>query len=432
MELIAGTENISSQGFPTSTPVLDVLRPLPSQDSERLTTGDYFFISSAVIVAFTGLRVIRAFVDAVSHQSLVMFWTALLLLPVLAFLAAVIAHQSGHLLMARIFRFRAVQIKIGPFSVRDQLAEADVLSLGFLVMRPNDDDRLRRRLAYLVFGGPLASILLPVAAEALLHFAQSQWGPMYVLVPAGVHVFSALSFLLGIGSLLPDIDASGNFSDGTRLLMLLKNDFRCARWLAIVELQVALNAGERVPPSTEVLIARATAYKDDSFDTVAANWLAYLQAMNRQDLGAGSKYLEEALNGLGSSPGHLRDRIFLEAAIFQGWYRYNSSKARFWASQIARLESIPERQRLRLEIAVLWAEGRSFDAWEWLAKYLEYIREMPSSHTRDVIKQDALEWKDQMESRMLSGAWATMHSWPHERQMRSIIPRACPEVSSRS
>lgn len=412
------TGTIASLGFPTATPILDVLHPLPRQESGRFTTGEYFFVSSAVIVAFTELPAIRSFVDLVAHQSVWAFWTGLVILPVVAFLAALSLHQAGHLLAGRLTGFAAVRIKFGRFALLEDLEPTDVLSLGFLVMRPDHGKDLRRRLMYLVAGGPLASLLVPLLLEAALGLTQSRWGAIYFLLPAAVHVFSTFSFLLGIGSLLPDIDSRGNFSDGTRLLMLMKNDFRASRWLAIVELQLGLSSGRNPQDWGEDLAARALGHMDDSFDTVAANWLGYLWASARQDLGQATKCLEAALTGLAPSPGHLRDRILLEAAVFQAWYRHSLVKARLWESQIDDPGSLPALDRQRLEIASVWSEGKSFDAWEKLQEHLLRIRQIPDSHTRASAERDALEWKAQMESRMLAGAWATMHSWPYERHIQ--------------
>jgi len=134
-----------------------------------------------------------------------------------------------------------------------------------------------------------------------------------------------------------------------------------------------------------------------------------------------TRYLEDALAGLGPSPGHLRDRIFLESAIFQAWYRHNLVKAHLWASQIPDLNALPPLEQTRLEIALCWSEGRSFDAWEQLQGYLRRVREIPASPLRTCAERDALEWKAQMESRMLAGAWATMHSWPYERQTQMLM-----------
>ena len=117
-----------------------------------------------------------------------------------------------------------------------------------------------------------------------------------------------------------------------------------------------------------------------------------------------------------SSPGSWRDQLFLEAAVFQAWYRHSASKAQFWISQIGNAASLSALQNLRLEIALLWAEGRSFMAWEKLGEYLGRVRELPNSSVRDLAEKGVLEWKAQMESRMVAGAWATMTAWSEEAQ----------------
>lgn len=410
------TEAIQALGFPTATPILDVLHQLPQHESERLRTGDYFFISSLVIIVFTELTAIRVFVDVVVQQSLLFFLMGIVALPLVAFIAAAAVHQAGHLLAGRMTGFQAAGFRLGPLVLARNLQAPDALSLGLLVVRPVGTERLRQRLAWLVLGGPLASLLAPLICETALRVIQHYWANTYFLVPAAVHIFSTLSFLLGIGSLLPDIDSAGNFSDGTRLLMILKNDFRARRSLAILELQVALTSGEFPQEVGEALLANATSQNDQSFDSVAANWLAYLWTSGHQDVSRATKHLEAALSGVGASPGHLRDRIFLEAAVFQAWYRHNVVKGRFWFSQIRKLESLPLLQRRRLEIAFCWADGKSFDALEKLGEYILQVQEMPASAARDAAERDALEWREQMQSRMLSGAWATIHSWPYPRQ----------------
>lgn len=421
MELATEREAISALDFPTATPILDVLRPLPGQAEIRLTTGDYFFISSAIILGFTELPRLRQFLDSLSNQSTFVFCMGVLGLPLLALAGAVAVHLGGHLLTARLTGFEPIRIKLGRFTLREKLESEDVLSLGLTVVRPQSAERLRSRLAWLVLGGPLANLLIPLLPEAGLRLLQSYAGGSYSLLPAGIHLFAALSVLAGIGALLPDIDSHGNFSDGTRLLMLLKNDVRGSRMLAMLELQLRLRSGESPRAWGEDLVARIAAQPDESFDTAAANWLAYLWATRRQDLGAATKFLESALALLGPSPGHLRDRIFLEAAVFQAWYRHNFVKAKFWESQIANFNALPALERKRLQIAFRWSQGKSFQAWEELGEHLRQLRELPLSAVRAAAERDALEWKTQMESRLLSGAWATMHSWPYERQVQRVM-----------
>jgi hypothetical protein len=216
--------------------------------------------------------------------------------------------------------------------------------------------------------------------------------------------------MLAVAALLPDVNRRGNFSDGGRLLMLLKNGVKAERWLSNIRCQMALNMGRHPREWNESSVARAAAVNDDSRDAFAARWLAYLWAAERQDITCATKYLEGALESLRYATPRLRNHLFLEAAVFQAWFRDNPSKALFWVYRI-RSRRLNRLQKQRLDIALLWAEGRLFDAWEKLVEgYLSLLRELPESAGRKLAEDSALEWKRQMESRMLTRAWRSMYS----------------------
>ena len=84
--------------------------------------------------------------------------------------------------------------------------------MGHSVMKPQGSGQLRQRLFYLVLGGPLANVFLPVFLEIILYLFQPRSSATYLLGAFTVHVFSALSVLAGIASLLPDTDSNGEFS----------------------------------------------------------------------------------------------------------------------------------------------------------------------------------------------------------------------------
>jgi len=58
MELVPDTRAMATYS-PTSTPILDVLRPTPTPALGKLTTGEYFYASSVVILAVISLSEIR-------------------------------------------------------------------------------------------------------------------------------------------------------------------------------------------------------------------------------------------------------------------------------------------------------------------------------------------------------------------------------------
>jgi hypothetical protein len=403
---------------PTSTPVLDVFRPLPRQPKDNLGAGEYFLISSLVILALTGLPAPRAVMNAISSAgSAWAFWAALLIVPMTGLGVAAAAHEAGHLFAGLLAGFRLVQIKLGPWRLGRQASEqephwGEVLPLGLTVLEPRtiQGKNLPRRLLFVLLGGPLGNISLSLLLEALLHFTRTQF-----LVAFGIHGFAAFSVLLGIASLLPDINSRGNFSDGARLLMLLKNNTRAERWVSIIRLQLALNQGKPLRDWDHASVLHAAAINDDSRDAVVAHWLAYLWAVERQDITSATKYLEDALESLGFAPAGLRNQLFLEAAVYQAWFRDNPTKARFWVRQI-RVRKVTPLQQMQLDIALLWAEGKLFDAWEQMEGYFLVLRELPASPGRDLAEKNAVEWKHQMESRMLTRAWRSMYSFAQEIQ----------------
>lgn len=415
MELTAERKLSSPQHYsPTSTPVLDVFRPLPPQTKDGLSAGEYFLLSSLVILVLVAMPGLRAVISRVSTEIGSMdFWIALLA-PVAACLSAAAMHEIGHLVTGYFAGFRIKRVQICPlyFGKHSNCGEpycGDVLTVGLAALQPRDsgqsDASLRQRLLALSLGGPIANLLLAAALGLAPEFLQSGF-----LLNFALRVGAAFSALVAITALLPDVNRRGSFSDGARLLMLLKNDEKAARWLSNIRCQIALNQGKHPRGWDETCVTQSAAVNDNSGDSFAARWMAYLWAAERQDITCATKYLEGALESLSYATPKLRNNLFLEAAVFQAWFRDNPSKALFWVYRI-RNKKLSRLQKQRLDIALLWAEGRLFDAWEKLCLgYLQLLRELPESPGRHLAEESALEWKRQMESRMLTRAWRSMYS----------------------
>lgn len=408
MEPAGETKLSAAQHYsPTSTPVLDVFRPLPAQSKENLSAGEYFLVCGLAILASMGLSSFRALIATVPA-----YWAALI--PLVAALSAGFVHEAGHFLSGLFFGFKITQIKIGPlqWGGRTKCHEPycnGVIALGVMMLEPKSADQkdteLRRRLSFLLLGGPIAGFMFAGIAELALVVMQPG-----LKVVFGMHVVAEFSLVLAIAALLPDVNRRGNFSDGARMLMLLRNDGKAERWVSNIRCQMALNQGRHPRDWDESSVSRAATIHDDSRDAYIANWLAYLWAAERQDITCATKYLEGALESLAYSTPRLRDHLFLEAAIFQAWFRDNPSKALFWVYRI-RSKKLTQLQKTRLDVALLWAEGRLFDAWEKLGTgYLTELAGFPASAGRTLAEESAAEWKRQMESRMLTRAWRSMYS----------------------
>ncbi|HKD44532.1 MAG TPA: hypothetical protein VKD24_02650 [Candidatus Angelobacter sp.] len=399
MELAHDTQQLAKYS-PTSTPLLDLLRPLSSRRRGRVRSGDYFFLSGTIILTLIALpwlnRAAGSAFAVISPQAIAF---TVLVIPALALAAAGAVHETGHLLVAVLSGFRLPSSQ--EFGASRELFSCSGFQPGIIRLEAPETDKLGRRLLYVAIAGPAVSLLVPLALELFVMLSRPR-----LFVAFCIHVFSAMSALLGVAELLPDL-GKGVFSDGARILMLVRKDVTAERWISNLRLQRALVRGEHPRTWDGGAIVRATSIQDESRDFVIARWLAYLWALEGQDITSSTKYLEEALAAPNSAAAGLRDLLFLEAAVFQAWFREDAKKARFWAGQIRQSKLVP-LQQLRLKIVLLWSDGKLFDAWEKLGDYFYLLRDLPSSPARDLVEQSAMEWKSQLESRMLMRAWRAM------------------------
>jgi len=373
-----------------------------------LSAGEYFFFSGAVILAMIALPSFRHVAESlVSYGITAAALITCLIIPGAALLVALAVHEVGHLLTAWVAGFRLTGKSPDEPAGGNDLYPCEGLRLATLTLDLRKPDHLPRRLLAVAIAGPLASLALALALEAV-----AQAVNMKLVTVFSLHVLAGFSFLVGIAELLPDA-GKGSFSDGERLLMLFKNDAAAQRWILLLQAQTALARGEHPRTWDESALIRAAALDDDTRDAIIARWLGYMWAAEQQDITAATKYLEEALAAPTAAPPGLRDRLFLEAAVFQAWFREDNAKARSWASKI-RTRKITPWQKVRLEVALLWSEGRLFDAWEKLNDYCQLFLQLPASPARDLAEQSARGWKAQMESRMLTRAWRAMYSRSQE------------------
>ena len=127
---------------PTSTPILDVLRAVPTARPGKLTASEYFVFSSALIVLLTALPHLRdALVSASPSQQIV----ALLVVPALAVISAWLIQQIGHIVAALLVGFRVAPVNSGDYGAH-RLNACDPLRVAVLPLETRKMHHLHRRL----------------------------------------------------------------------------------------------------------------------------------------------------------------------------------------------------------------------------------------------------------------------------------------------
>jgi hypothetical protein len=234
----------------------------------------------------------------------------IVLASILAFFLSLAAHEAGHLLGGRLAGFRFALYAAGPIRVRRSPSGLrfeinDRWSLaGFAFSVPVHLRNLQRGMVWFVAGGPVANLLL-AAIVAGISLAPTLAAPSretgraflggFLSLGLSVFVFQAgfTSFVLGVVTLVP-LRKDDFFTDGARLLMLLRGGAQAERWSALWTLFAASAGGQRPRDWDRGLIDRATQLADGSLDDGGACQLAHLWALDRGDGEAAEGFLDRA------------------------------------------------------------------------------------------------------------------------------------------
>lgn len=279
--------------------------------------------------------------------------------PVLIFLLVLI-HELGHLAGGRLAGFRAYLLLVGPLRV-ERVRERWTVGLnpriatwgGLAASAPDDAHNLRGRMALYAAAGPGANLLTGTAVLAALVVAAGTLPPV---IHAWMMAFTLGSLILGVLTLIPG-QAAGMYTDGGRLLRLLRTGPELEGDLALIALTGLSLAGRRPREWPEALVEQALSLPPDSLMGVFARQVAYLRTLDLGDVEEARAYLEEALDHrevMGEAGGAT---IRLHGAFFYATHGGNVARARELLDEAR--ESPLEARHLRpmAEAAVRMAEG---------------------------------------------------------------------------
>lgn len=257
----------------------------------------------------------------------------LLALPLLALLAIAV-HEAGHLAMGMGQGMRFLMFIAGPFGL---VASGDGVRFrwffnlgtmgGVAAVLPDPGRPLAPQMIPMVLGGPLASLLLGVAAVAISWTGDGRWAAYALLT-------GVLSLAIFAVTALP-FRAGGFMSDGMQWLAYRRGGpdiERRARLTALIGESVAGTRPRDLDVDT-LRLAQEQAGDGDVLSAVGTWFYSYAVALDNGDIEAASAWLARMTTVVDEYPQGFRQSICIELAIFEALYRQRADVARDWLTR---------------------------------------------------------------------------------------------------
>jgi hypothetical protein len=354
------------------TPILDLEQELPpkrKRSRTRLIFGwaIYALVVMAISIGWAVGSDLGWF-DSLPDSPASNGW---LLLP--ALYLAILIHELGHLAVGKLAGMNPGALCVGGMLLAKSgdhwvfQFHRKYLFGGFAAPLPAKNDFQRARHAWMVAGGPLASILLTIVCGlAIRAFGTGVWdwiGTMF------------LSSVITVASSVIPYKVSGTMSDGARLWQLLTNPDRARRWMAVVALQAENMKGVRPRDWNAEVVQQALETVESEPSYAVVQMLAGYRSNDQGDQDAALQRLENALAGASRNGNKMILRAcFLDAGGMSAKQRHNPAQARVWMERAAALKarSTPG-DTAGLEARIAMAEGRYAEALDHWARYRDLI-----------------------------------------------------------
>lgn len=277
---------------------------------------------------------------------------------VIAFPLLVGVHELGHLLGGMAAGFRPLLFMVGPLRVeregerfRVKLAFKGALFGGMAACVPTDTRDLRRRTLWLIAGGPLASFIAGAVLLVLRPVLDAPPVADTLLLATGV-----ISLLIWVVSAIPST-ASGFYSDGARIIRLVRGGADVEREVASLAIIGLSMGGARPRDWSPELVARASAGEPDTLFGVVGRIYAFAHEMDAGRADAARAHMEAAVAAAEILPKQARPGLMLQAALFAARVDRDAARARGFMERAAGGVMEQAHSRPLAEAAIAWAEG---------------------------------------------------------------------------
>lgn len=302
---------------------------------------------------------------------------------------AVLCHEFGHALAGWAASMTLVSMRVGPFVAmrkagrwKLQFSWPSILAMGGAVVTiPTHLTDLRRRMAFEIAGGPVASVLTAlIAFSALLAVPGSPWEAWWQ-VPAMITAISAGAAVL---NLIPFGFAAG-YSDGALLLQLLRGGRFADLRETMKMVGTTLITDTRPRDLDAGALANGFRAGMGSPEEGTLQMIQLICAVDRGELGLARQCLESSLRRIPAPEKASGACSAAEMAFYMAYLDGNADRAGEWlrgAEQLAVSKKTPlaqESDYWRALTAVREAEGQSRQAEEAYRQAVEFLAKKPAT-----------------------------------------------------
>jgi hypothetical protein len=383
--MISRIRRIATKTYPTATPILDLLAPMPKQGQTSFAPGEFAF---PILLAVSAL----ASRDATLIIPLMCLW------PISLFVTTV--HELGHVLAGLGLGFAFKSVAVGPVVVRREeagfrVALRKALFGGLTYMSLDRFYRVRKRLLLYVAAGPAVGFALAAAAIVGLRAVIEGDHPR---LSTFLGALAGLALVSSIQALFP-YRGRHLASDGLQLKGLLRSLDSTKRVLAVHALDLERRKGtDRLSLNQRWmrLASSSGELSDSRFSKYREAWEAYWVDNSNEK---GAAILESCLAMSACLGEENRDVLILEAAVFTARVRHDSEKARIWFQRVVNFERVPLLTRLRAQATLSFEAGRFDDAIAQINEGLDFLRHPPANPLLDGQEAAWSKWRAEIGSR---------------------------------
>ncbi|MDZ7758517.1 M50 family metallopeptidase [Rhodohalobacter sp.] len=268
-------------------------------------------------------------------------WPLSILSILLAIFVSVFVHELGHLIGGLTQKFRFYLFTVGPFKMENNQGSLQAglnLNLnvagGLTVMLPSAKTYDKKKLAWFIAGGPIASFVLFIVLTALAitlnSFYENDGVVNYIIYFSWMT--AVISLVLGTMALIPE-EETGLESDGLQLKDLMQGGERALIKQYVMQLSMASWNGTRPRNLNNTALTQLNKLTEDQTgsNSILAKLFYYVHYMDNNErvhaekmLNKGVKIAEETNNDL------LNATLFLEKSFFEAFCNRDIEKAEYY------------------------------------------------------------------------------------------------------